>query len=124
MPLDEPPASATPWPEIDRRFLFPSRPAPPLFPLELLPAPWRAWVESAAPSFASVDYAAQGLLGAVSAVCGPRALVEVTPQWHEPLVLWLAIVGGASTGKTPALTAARRLVANLPAAADHAPPTR
>jgi hypothetical protein len=117
MPLhEEPAASAPPWPEIDRRFLFPSRPAPPAFPLELLSDRWGAWIESVAPSLASIDYVTQGLLGAVSAVCGPRTVVEVTPHWREPLVLWLAIVGGGSSGKTPALAAGRRLIEALAAA--------
>jgi hypothetical protein len=112
MPLDDSPAATAdaPWPEIDRGLFHGSRPAPPPFPLELLPDRWRAGVEGCAPSFTSVDYIAQGLLGAVSAVCGARVVVDVTRHWREPLVLWQAMVGAPSTGKTPALAAARRLV--------------
>src|SRR4051812_18762022 len=108
---DSPVAEASePWPEIDRRFVHPTRPVPPAFPVELLPEEWRAWVDACAPSFTSVDYIAHGLLGAASSLCGPRIVVDVTPHWREPLVLWHALVGGPSTGKTPALAAARKLV--------------
>jgi hypothetical protein len=102
-----------PWPDIDSRFLNGGRPPPPAFPLDILPEPWRSWVEHRALSSTGVDFLAQGLLGAVSAVCGARIVVEVTPDWHEPLVLWQALVGAPSTGKTPALQAARRVVESL-----------
>jgi hypothetical protein len=98
------------WPAIERRLMHGSRPAPLPFPLAQLPPAWADWVEGAAPSFTSVDYVAQALLGAVSALCGGRFLVEVAPQWREPPVLWQALVGGPSTGKTPALALGRGLV--------------
>src|SRR4051812_33821976 len=112
MSLADSPAAgdSEPWPEIDRRFLHQTRPVPPAFPVELLPEQWRAWVAACAPSFTSVDQLAQGLLGAASSLCGPRIVVDVTPHWREPLVLWRALVGGPSTGKTPALAAACKLV--------------
>jgi hypothetical protein len=112
--VDQPVTEASAlWPEIDRRFLHNGRPPPPPFPLELLPEHWRPWVEARAPSFTSLNYLAQGLLGAVSAVCGARVAVDVTPHWREPLVLWQALVGRPSTGKTPALMAARQLVESI-----------
>jgi len=89
------------------------RPPPVLFPLELLPDRWQAWVERSAHVFTPVDYVAQGLLAAVSAVCSGGIEVRVTAQWSEPLVLWQAMVGAASSGKTPALAAVRRLVDGL-----------
>src|SRR5258708_5270000 len=70
----------------------------------------RAWVERSAQVFTPVDYYAQGLLAAVAAACGGGIVVPVTPQWSEPLLLWQALVGPASSGKSPALAAARRLV--------------
>ena len=106
----EPGPAQAPWPAIERRLLHGSRPAPMPFPLALLPPAWAGWVEGEAPSFTSVDYVAQALLGAVSALCGGRCLVEVAPPWREPLVLWQALVGGPSTGKTPALALGRSLV--------------
>src|SRR5947209_20175315 len=86
-----------PWPEVEPRLFLESRPPPPPFPLDLLPEPWRPWIEACARSFTTVDFVAQGLLGAVSAVCGGRIVVDVTPQWREPLVLWQALVGGPVT---------------------------
>ena len=121
MPLDEtsPPTQATTaWPEIDRSLLAETRPPPMPFPLHLLPDRWRAWVEASAQSFTPVDYLAQGLLAAVAAVCGGGIVARLTPQWSEPLVLWQALVGGPSSGKSPALAASRRLLEDVEPPAD------
>ena len=43
--------------------------------------------------------------------CAARACgVRVTPAWDEPLVLWQAVVGEPSTGKSAALAPMRRLL--------------
>lgn len=112
MPLDESqnPHTPTDWPEIDRSLLGEARPAPVAFPLHLLPGRWRAWVEASARPFASADYLAHGLLGGVAAVCGAGTVVHVTPQWREPLVLWQALVGGPSSGKSAAFARVRALL--------------
>jgi hypothetical protein len=110
-----------PWPELDRGFLEAERRSAPPFPLEIFPEAWRPWVDGHARASTCVDYAAQALLAAVSAVCGSRVVIDVTPQWREPLVLWQAMVGAPSTGKTPALVAARRELANLTAPPDRLP---
>ena len=36
--------------------------------------------------------------------------MQATPSWSEPLILWLALVGAPSTGKSPALDQARQLL--------------
>ncbi len=108
MPLDETSAFAT-WPEIDRRLLSDGSASLPAFPLEVLPPRWRRWVERSAQSFTPVDYVAQALLGTVSTACGAGVVVKITPQWSEPLLLWLALVGGPSSGKSPALATVARL---------------
>src|SRR5947207_705296 len=107
MPFDETPAreAAAPWPELDRGLLHATRPPPPAFPLDVLSGAWRSWVDDGARSFSMPDYVAQALLGAVSAVCAARVSVDVAAHWREPLVLWQAMVGGPSAGKTPALRA-------------------
>lgn len=116
MPLDEaenphtPAAHATDWPAIDRSLLGEARPAPVAFPLHLLPERWRAWVEASARPFGSPDYLAHALLGGVAAVCGAGTVVQVTPQWREPLVLWQALVGGPSSGKSAAFARLRTLL--------------
>src|SRR5690349_11387338 len=107
------PTGPVSWPEIDRSLLGDGRPPPVPFPLDVLPDKWRAWVERSAQVFTPVDYYAQGLLGSVTVACGGGIAVQVTPQWSEPLLLWQALVGAPSSGKTPALAAARRLVDGL-----------
>ena len=92
------------WPAIDTSLLDDSRPLLPAFPVDVLPSPWRGWAETAGRGAgAPVDYVAQALLAAVAGLAGAGVRVSVKPSWSEPLVLWLALVGAASTGKTPAL---------------------
>ena len=116
-------AADAPWPELDRSFLQKDRRAPPPFPLDVIAAAWWPWIEGHARASTCVDYVAQALLAAVSTVCGSRFVVDVTPHWREPLVLWQALVGAPSTGKTPALVAARRLIAGITAPPDVFTPT-
>jgi hypothetical protein len=52
-------------------------------------------------------------LGAVCGLCGAGVAIQVTPQWSEPLVLWLALVGRPSSGRSPAVAPVRRLLASL-----------
>ena len=51
---------------------------------------------------APVDYVVQALLASVAGVCGAGVLARVTETWHEPVILWQALVGGPSNDKTPA----------------------
>jgi hypothetical protein len=105
----EEPAAA--WPEIDPVLLEDSRGGVPDFPLEVLPPHWRRWVrESAEAAGAPIDYVAQGLLASVAAVCGAGMMTRIIPAWSEPLVLWQALVGTPSSGKSPALAVVRELL--------------
>ena len=100
-----------PWGEIDESLLEGARGTVPAFPLHVLPPLWAQWVKSSAEaSGTSNDYLAQGLFACVAAICGAGVAVEITPDWHEPLVLWQALVGSPSTGKSPAMTAAHFLL--------------
>lgn len=102
------------WSAIEGDLLDDRRVYVPTFPLELLPPPWRDWVSDAARSAdAPVDYVAQAVLAAVAGASGPRVLLSIAPGWSEPLLLRLAVVGAASTGKTPALLSVRRVLATL-----------
>ena len=104
------------WGEIDMAFLDEARPSVPAFPLDLLPSLWRDWVgETAGALNAPVDYVAQSLLAAVSGLCGAGASVRIGPRWSEPLVLWQALVGAPSSGKSPAMASVRELLATLDA---------
>jgi hypothetical protein len=113
------PASSSPaggWGEIDAAFLEEARPAVPAFPLDLLPAFWRGWVGDTAGALGvPADYVAQSVLAAVSGLCGAGASVRIGPRWSEPLVLWQALVGAPSSGKSPAMAAVRDLLATLDA---------
>src|SRR6266853_4673891 len=100
------------WPETDPSLLEEGRPSLPAFPLQSLPPWWRAWVsETAHGAGAPVDYVVQALLASVAGVCGAGVLARITETWSEPLILWQALVGGPSNGKTPALEALRRPLA-------------
>src|SRR3981189_561053 len=94
------------WPTPDPSLLEDGRPVVPAFPLDALPQPWREWVsDTACGAGAPVDYVAQAVLGAVAGLCGAGVKAYVTQSWSEPLVLWQALVGAPSAGKTPALDA-------------------
>src|SRR5580704_17373044 len=102
------------WPEIDAALFDHGRGAAPVFPLELLPQPWRSWVaDTAIGAGAPTAYVAQALLAAVAGVSGAGAVVRLAPAWTEPLVLWQALVGRPSSGKSPALAPMRALLATL-----------
>src|SRR6266851_9962102 len=104
------------WPAIDTSLLDDGRGAVPPFPIDLIPQPWRDWTaDRARGAGAPVDYAAQALLAAVSGVCGAGVEVKITPEWSEPLVLWQALVGGSSSGKSPVLERLRELLATIEA---------
>jgi hypothetical protein len=102
------------WPALDPSLLEDGRPVVPAFPLDTVPQPWREWVsDTAGGAGAPVDYVAQAVLGAVAGLCGAGVKVCVTQSWSEPLVLWQALVGAPSAGKTPALDAIGRPLATV-----------
>jgi hypothetical protein len=102
------------WPEIDAALFDDGHVAAPAFPLELLPQPWRGWVaDTAIGAGAPSAYVAQALLAAVAGLSGAGAVVRLAPAWTEPLVLWQALVGRPSSGKSPALAPVRALLATL-----------
>jgi len=57
----------------------------------------------------------QSVLAAVAGICGAGVVVRVTESWTEPLVLWQALVGRRSSGKSPALAPMRGLLVGLEA---------
>jgi hypothetical protein len=88
----------------------------PPFPLDLLPLPWRAWIaDTARATGAPVDYVMQSVLAAVAGVCGAGVVARVSESWTEPLVLWQALVGRRSSGKSCALAPMHCLLAGLEA---------
>ena len=102
------------WPELDASLLEEARGTVPAFPLDVLSGEWRQWVEDTAQSAGTpVDYVAQGVFAAVAALSGAGVRIRVTPAWSESLVLWLALVGSPSSGKSPALASVREQVAQI-----------
>ena len=98
-----------PGPAIDPGLLEEGRPKLPAFPLRVLPPRWREWVSDAAHwAGSSEDYVAQALLASVAGLCGQGVSARITEAWSEPVILWQALVGGPSSGKTPALDWLRR----------------
>jgi hypothetical protein len=107
-------ASRGGWPEIEPSLLEDGRPPVPSFPLDVLPQPWRGWVaDTAHGAGAPEDYVAQSLLSAVAGLCGAGVRTQVTSAWSEPLVLWQALVGAPSSGKTSALETIRQPLATV-----------
>lgn len=104
------------WPEPDRSILAGDRGNIPPLPLDLFSPSWSAWIaDTAQGSGAPTDYVASALLGGVAGLAGCGVLVQATPAWTEPLVLWVAAIGKPSTGKSPAFGAVRRLLATIEA---------
>ena len=98
-----------PWPAVDPGLLEEGRPKLPAFPLTVFPGQWREWVKDAAQwAGSSEDYIAQALLASVAGLCGQGVSARITEAWSEPVILWQALVGGPSSGKTPALEWLRR----------------
>ena len=114
MPLDELnnlPQPTSDWPSLDPSLLGDSRPTPPAaFPVHLLPGRWRTWVEASSRLFGSSDYLAHCLLGGVAGVGGAGIRIAAASHWHEPLLLWQALVGGPSSGKSAAFARVRALL--------------
>ncbi|MPZ30932.1 MAG: DUF3987 domain-containing protein [Rhodospirillales bacterium] len=104
------------WGEIDAALLEETRLPVPAFPLDLLTPFWRDWARDTARSTgAAADYVVLSLLAAVAGLAGAGARVRLGPRWHEPLVLWQALVGPPSSGKSPAIAPMRELLATLDA---------
>lgn len=113
MPLDELDnlsPIAIDWQPLDRSLLGDARFRPPPFPLHLLPGRWCRWVQAASSVFGSPDYLAHCLLGGVACAGGAGLRIEVVSHWREPLLLWQALVGGPSSGKSAASARVRRLL--------------
>ena len=102
------------WPEIDPTLMEDGRGVVPGFPITVLSPDWSRWVSDTAEAAGTpVDYVAQSLLAAVSALCGAGVMARVSAAWAEPLVLWQALVGWPSSGKSPALAATRNLLGEI-----------
>ena len=113
-PGTAPPAPAPDWPEPDLCLLDDWRGHLPAFPVETLPKAWRAWAPHAAHGAnASVDHVALSLLTVAASQIGHARRILPVPSWSEPCILWTALVGPPSSGKTPAMDTALHMVRAL-----------
>ncbi len=102
------------WPEPDFSLLDTRRGDLPVFPVKALPGFWRRWAEDAAwEASAPVDHVALSLITAAASLIGSNRLVAPRPAWAEPCILWTALLGSRSSGKTPAADASLRLMQYL-----------
>ncbi len=97
-------ASASTWPEPDKRLVEDDDAPAPTLEVDALPARWGEWVlEEAEACSVPRDYVAAALIGAASEWVGNARLVAATADWREQGHLWFALVGMPSTGKSPAM---------------------
>ena len=74
------------------------------FPLMALPEPIQAYCKSLSESTGTpIDYAAIGILGAMSGAIGASTKLMIKDGWEEYAVLWLALCADPGTTKTPVL---------------------
>lgn len=107
-------AARTDFPVPDMSLLDSTRHAPPPFPVQVLQPAWREWAELTAQGAAApVDYVAGALLATTASLIGNARWLHVWGSWNVPPILWIALVGPPSTGKTPALTPVLKLVRQI-----------
>jgi hypothetical protein len=108
-----PPEKFEDWPEPDLSVFDESRQPAPVFPLEIFQY-WEDWIRIMAESrSAPVDYVGTSLLSIVSTIIGHSRWVSPWEGWMEPPVIWTALIGIPSSGKSPALEAVLSPVRDL-----------
>jgi len=101
-----PSQAETLFPEPDMRLLSDPNYEPPTFPINILPKHVRQWIiQTAEIASAPIDYVAFGLFAHVAGLIGNTLCVSPWPGWEEPAILWVALVGVPSSGKTPSQNA-------------------
>jgi hypothetical protein len=92
------------WSGPDLSILGDDLPDAPPAPLSCLTDDWRQWVEEAAQGKSCpVDFVLGGLLVSVAALLSGARSASPWEGWIEPAILWGALVGNPSSGKSPAL---------------------
>lgn len=91
-------------------------PPVPMFHAAMLPASVREWCEDIADGLSvPLDFAAVPAIVALAGTIGRRVGISMKQHelWIEPAVLWGAVIGRPSSGKSPALSPARRMLDRL-----------
>ena len=101
--LDEAAEEEDDWPPLRLGTL----PTVEAFPLYILPGPARDLAKAAATSIGCpVDFPAVATLAAASGAIGRSTTLRLKPGYFETASLYVGLVGGPSSGKSPALCAA------------------
>ena len=95
------------WPQPIARFLNPSRPPPPILPLDDILQPDLArWIRQAADAKgAPVDYVFGSLLAIAGTAIGNTRWVAPWSGWAEPPIIWSVCIGLPSMNKSPGIDA-------------------
>ncbi|MEW6257784.1 MAG: DUF3987 domain-containing protein [Pseudomonadota bacterium] len=98
------PAAASAWPAVTLVSLENGRRAPPAFDLVILGDGLAKWAaDTARSTSAPSDYVAVAFLALAGGVLGNARWPEARSGWSEPPILWTALVGDPSAGKSPAM---------------------
>jgi hypothetical protein len=93
------------WPNPDMSILKGVRQQAPPLPLQVF-GPLAEWLAQAAEvKNTPVDYCATALLTVSASLIGNSRKVTPWQGWEEPAILWTALIGRPSSGKSPALDA-------------------
>ncbi|MCC7083764.1 MAG: DUF3987 domain-containing protein [Pirellulales bacterium] len=83
------------------------------FPVEVLPGIVGTFVvEAAAAIGCDASYIALPTLACLARAIGNKRVIQLKRSWHEPAIVWAAIIGKSGTHKTPALAAATDTLQN------------
>lgn len=122
MALDDARRVSVEWCAPDMSVMTGHRTPAPALPLDVFGG-WRQFLLDAAESRAvPVDYIAAGLLASAATLIGNTRRASPWAGWEgEPTILWLGLVGGPSSGKSPALDVTMDLLGKIEAemAGDH-----
>lgn len=95
---------ANTWPPLDMMPLSGGLRDAPEFPTHLLGSELAsACVSLAEAKGTPVDYVAGGVLAVAAGLIGNARWAETWEGWREPIALWVGLVGGPSSSKSPAL---------------------
>src|SRR4051794_13625547 len=99
----------TAWDDPDWSILDDRRGDLPEFPLDVVGAQCRDWVERAAHGAgATPAHVAVPLLSIASGLIGTARRVQASRSWTQPMTFWSAIVGFSGSSKTPGIDATKR----------------
>ncbi len=101
------------WEKPDFSIIHSTKPAC-KFPIDVFEREVKEWIEMAAQkTSAPVDYLIGSFLAVVSSAIGNSRRISPWDGWVEPSILWFALIGNPSSGKSPAMGPAIELLHNI-----------